>query len=62
MSEEESLQIVDTSDVLTKDELAELKKLAALSKTTRTIFAFAMGIVALFGIDKLFEFITTHHA
>lgn len=61
MSDEESLQIVDTSEVLTKEELAELKKLAALSKTTKTIFAFAMAVVAIFGIDRLFELVQAHH-
>lgn len=60
MSEEESLQVVDTSDVLTKEELLELKKLASLSKTTRTFFAFAMAIVALFGIDKIVEIVGKH--
>lgn len=61
MSEEEGLQVIDTSDVLTKEELRELKKLASLSKTTKTIFAFAMAIVALFGIDKVIEFLSSHH-
>ena len=61
MSDKDNLEIVDTSDVLTKDELLELKRLASLSKTTRTFFVFAMALVAIFGIDRLVDFLQAHH-
>ena len=60
MKEEFDLEVIDTEDVLTKDELRELKKLASLSKSTRTVFAVAMGVVAIFGIDKIMDFIGKH--
>lgn len=54
-SDREDLEIVDTDDKLTKEELKELKKLVALSKTTRAIFVLIMGIVAIFGVDRLYD-------
>ena len=36
---EEHLKIIDTKDSLTLDELQELKKLAAMSKTARAVIA-----------------------
>lgn len=58
---EESLRIVDTSDSLTMDELQELKKLAAMSKTARTVIAFVIGAIMLVGADKVIEFAQKHH-
>lgn len=61
MSEEsENLKIVDTKDSLTLDELQELKKLAAMSKTARTIIAVVIGALMVVGGDKLFDLIQAH--
>jgi len=58
--ENESLKIVDTSDSLTKDELQELKRLASLSKTARTVIAVVIGAIMLVGGDKLLGFLQSH--
>ena len=61
MSEnEESLKIIDTRDSLTLEELQELKKLAAMSKTARTIIALVIGALMLVGGDKLIELVQAH--
>ena len=57
---EESLKIIDTSESLTKEELAELKKLASMSKTARTIIAFVIGGIMLVGGDKLIDLVQAH--
>ena len=63
MSEEkESLEIVDTKNVLTVDELQELKRLVNMSKTARTVIAIVMGGVMLVGGDKLIELVQAHGA
>lgn len=49
----EKLEIVDTSRVLTEDELQELKKLVAMSKMARVAFAMILGAISLVGIDHL---------
>jgi len=54
---EESLKVIDTSDVLTKDELRELKRLASLSKTAKVIVSVVFGAIALIGADHLFEWL-----
>lgn len=58
--ESENLKVVDTRDRLTLDELQELKKLAAMSKTARTVIAVVIGALMLIGGDKLIEIIQTH--
>ena len=57
---EESLKIIDTSESLTVEELKELKKLASMSKTARTIIAFVIGGIMLVGGDKLIEIMQNH--
>lgn len=52
---EESLKVIDTSDVLTKEELRELKRLASLSKTAKVIVSVVFGAIALIGADHLLE-------
>jgi hypothetical protein len=47
------LEVVDTSDKLTVDEIKELKNLAQLSRTAKWIIAGAIGFVSLFGMDKI---------
>lgn len=58
---EESLKIIDTKDSLTVDELQELKKLAAMSKTARTVIAFVIGAIMLVGADKVIDFMQKGH-
>jgi hypothetical protein len=58
---EESLKIIDTKDSLTVDELQELKKLAAMSKTARTVIAFVIGGIMLVGADKVIDFMQKGH-
>lgn len=55
MSDKDHLEVVDTSDRLTKDELRELKSLAQMSKTAKWFAATGIGLVSLFGMDKLAE-------
>ena len=53
--DDESLKIVDTSNVLTREELRELKRLASLSKTAKVIVSVIFGAIALLGADHLME-------
>jgi len=56
----QDLQLIDTEDALTVEELRELKKLASLSKTTRVVFGVIFGVLALTGIQPVLEWFTTH--
>ncbi len=58
---DENLKIIDTSDSLTKEELQELKKLAALSKSARIFMSLVFAIVVFVGFDKLFEWFKNSH-
>lgn len=58
--EKESLEIVDTRNVLTVEELQELKKLASMSKTARAVIAVVIGGMMLVGGDKVIDFLQTH--
>ena len=53
MSGPDHLEVVDTSDKLTKDEVKELKALAQMSKTAKWFIATGIALVSLFGMDKL---------
>lgn len=55
MKDDESLKIIDTSDGLTREELMELKKLAAMSKTAKLIFSVVFSIMLFVGADHLIE-------
>jgi hypothetical protein len=56
------LRVLDTSNVLTKEELAELKWLAGLSKSTRAFVCVLFGIVAAIGFPTIWEWITRPHS
>ena len=56
----ESLEIVDTKNVLTVEELQELKKLVSMSKTARNVLAIVIGALMLVGGDKLIELVQAH--
>ena len=53
--DDNSLHVIDTSNSLTKEELAELKKLAAMSKTAKIIFSVVFSIMMFVGADHLIE-------
>lgn len=55
MSDDKSLKVIDTSDGLTREELLELKKLAAMSKTAKVIFSVVFSIMLFVGADHLIE-------
>lgn len=59
---DENLKIIDTSESLTKEELQELKKLAALSKSARVFMGIVFAIVVFVGFDKLFEWFKSSHS
>ena len=53
--DDDSLKVIDTSNGLTKEELAELKKLAAMSKTAKILFSVVFSIMMFVGADHLIE-------
>ena len=53
--DDDSLRVIDTSNSLTKEELAELKKLAAMSKTAKMFFTVVFSIMMFVGADHLIE-------
>lgn len=61
MNDKESLQVVDTTHVLTTDELKELKRLAAMSKGVKFVFAILMAGVSFVGIDQLITLLNKGH-
>jgi len=56
-NDDDSLRVIDTSNSLTKEELAELKKLAAMSKTAKIIFSVVFSIMMFVGVDHLIEWL-----
>ena len=57
MNDDESLKVIDTSNGLTREELQELKKLAAMSKTAKIIFSVVFSIMMFVGADHLIEWL-----
>ena len=55
--DDDSLRVIDTSNSLTREELAELKKLAAMSKTAKIIFSVVFSIMMFVGVDHLIEWL-----
>lgn len=55
--DDDSLRVIDTSNSLTREELAELKKLAAMSKTAKIIFSVVFSIMLFVGFDHLLEWL-----
>ena len=60
MPEKKDIELVDTTDVLTKDELRELKKLAQASKIVKWLVVTVFGVVSLLGVDKITAFFVEH--
>jgi len=55
--DDDSLRVIDTSNSLTKEELIELKKLAAMSKTAKFLFSIVFSVLLFIGFDHLFEWL-----
>lgn len=55
IQESTTLQVIDdeAEDVLTLSDLRELKKLAELSRITRYVVTFLMGVVAAIGLPEI---------
>ena len=53
--EDDALKVIDTSNVLTKEELQELKKLASMSKLAKVAFSIIFSLIMLIGADHLIE-------
>lgn len=53
----DDLKIIDTSQGLTKDELLELKKLAAMSKSAKFFLSIVFSLLLFVGFDHLIEWI-----
>jgi hypothetical protein len=51
----DDLKIIDTSQGLTKEELAELKRLAAMSKSAKVIVGVIFSLMMFVGFDQLVE-------
>ena len=56
----ENLEIVDTSEKLTIEELQELKKLAHMSKFSRTLIAIVIGFLGVVGVPAVLEWVSKH--
>lgn len=59
---EVEMEVIDDTDPrkLTLSEIKELKRLANMSKTARTVLAISIGAVSLIGLPSLVEFLRTH--
>jgi len=51
----DDLKIIDTSQGLTREELIELKKLAAMSKSAKLIMSIVFSLLLFVGFDHLVE-------
>ena len=51
----DDLKIIDTSQGLTKEELIELKKLAAMSKSAKFVLGIVFSLMLFIGFDHLVE-------
>jgi hypothetical protein len=58
MDEDNKLEVVDTKNVLTKEELDELKKLAHASKIVKWVVVTIFGLTSMVGFDKIVAFFT----
>jgi len=56
----QKLEIIDTSENLTYEELAELKRIVALSKISKVLVGIILGIISLFGLPEIFNWLSKH--
>lgn len=61
-AEGHEIRVVDTLDpyVLTTEEIAELKRLAAMSRAARIVMAFVIGAISLLGAGHLMDLISRY--
>ena len=57
LSDKECLEVIDTTHLLTVDELTEFKRIIQLSKISRVIMGILFGIMAMIGLPTIFEYI-----
>lgn len=58
MEDKTNLEVVDTKEVLTKEELEELKKLAHASRIVKWVVITIFGLTSMIGFDKVIAFFT----
>lgn len=58
MEDKNKLEVVDTKEVLTKEELEELKKLAHASRIVKWVVITIFGLTSMIGFDKVVAFFT----
>lgn len=58
MEDKNKLEVVDTKEVLTKEELEELKKLAHASRIVKWVVITIFGLTSMVGFDKVIAFFT----
>ena len=58
MDDKNKLEVVDTKEVLTKEELEELKKLAHASRIVKWVVITIFGLTSMVGFDKVVAFFT----
>lgn len=58
MDDKNKLEVVDTKEVLTKEELEELKKLAHASRIVKWVVITIFGLTSMIGFDKVIAFFT----
>lgn len=58
MEDKTNLEVVDTKEVLTKEELEELKKLAHASRIVKWVVITIFGLTSMIGFDKVVAFFT----
>ena len=56
----EELRVVDTSYLLTREELVELKRLASLSKSAKLLLGMVFAVLTIFKVPDILEWGLTH--
>lgn len=56
----EELRIVDTSYILTREELVELKRLASLSKSAKLLLGMVFAVLTIFKVPDVLEWGLAH--
>jgi hypothetical protein len=61
-SEQSGIKIVNIDDgrTLTTEEIAELKRLVAMSKATKVVIWGIFGLFGALGADKVIDFLQSH--
>ncbi len=54
------IPLIDDSQGLTLEELAEIKKLVALSKTTKIVAGVIFGVIGVLGLPAILSWVSKH--